>query len=238
MSVRVVFDPISDSGNIRHIGTSWELSKDPEFIDESKLISRSLNDEINLNSIVFEYNILDDDVLFARAKVHFNDVDNSESGWDIIEIDSDNKGFTFEGTIIETPIINVETNYDGKISLDILNINISEYNLLTGSDPHKSTSYRIRDVDGNIILKRDEDEDNLYSIVFPSGTLKQARVYTIEARFVSEHGSKSSYGKKTVVTTTENSSSDDGSSIGPVIANTAMDLMLQRKLIEKGIINE
>lgn len=175
------------SASFIHESTSWQISETKDFSGE--LFAESLTDTINLLEYRVMNTIDEDQVVFARAKIHFSN--GTESEWSrVITVSEDQKGFKLSNTIIITPEAFIKSSLLDVIENDIL-VETKEYSLYAGTGKHKSTSWEVTTLLGEHVWSRKEDEDNLTSIIIPKGKLVNNKFYVLKVMFHSETNANS-----------------------------------------------
>lgn len=188
-----------------HIATSYQVSTGYDFTSD-ELVFQSLEDRSNLTDIIA---IVDDNYnqLWIRTKYHYQSpTGNVDSYWSIPqEINDDvNKTDFYNNSVISyTPI--VKFNRD---DLGNLNITTSEFNLLSGSGEHISTSWVIKDSDEIPVYVRENDSNNLTSIT-PTLELTDNNVYIVEVNHNTNPNASSYSGKDIIFPTKPNGSTFD-----------------------------
>lgn len=182
--------------NIRHIGTSYQISKSFRMDDEpDKIIEENINDTTNLKDWFTQVDIENNEVIYARAKYHFNVKGQlSASEWSrVIPIDGRSSGLKLESNILTTPTI------DYNIIDDLITIKTSDFLTFSGPGTHTSTTYAITNSDNVPIYKRSQDEDNLTELS-TDNILEKGKMYQVQAKHTNSYNVNSNYGKKLLYT--------------------------------------
>lgn len=182
-----------------HVSTSWQISRTKEF--DGELFSESLEDTVNLLDYYVTKTIEKDEVVFARAKVHFSDGTSGE--WSrTITVAGNQKGFKLSNTIIITPTVSIDSSiYDAKESG--ISVSSTPFKLYAGSGKHKSTTWEVTTILGETIWIRKEDEEHLTSITIPRGKIIDDKFYIIKVTYHSDTNTISNPGKLTFSTNTK-----------------------------------
>lgn len=189
--------PLPDSLPIKHTGTTWQVSKRPDFSIASNLLVDVGNDTVNLLEYDTDLDIADTATVYVRTRYHFTnstDVDNIltfDSGWSrISSLRGNQKGITVSDVIIATPKVHTAITYltDGTYNLAITT---SAFKMFAGPGAHGSSSWLITDDDGSAIYKRPYDEDNLTSLVINSKELPSDKILLIRVSHQSDTNSSS-----------------------------------------------
>ena len=192
----IEIDKIETGGKIKHNKTSWEVSLTPGF-EDSNIIFKSLEDEVNLTRISVPLPLNDDDLYYIRTKVYFSD--GSESDWSRPSIITKySTGFNFNSTIVVTPQLSVDFDIRSAPLGGFL-IKSSEFKLFSGVGNHKATTWIIEDDKGNQIWGKVNDEFNLTSIRVPYNILTPGKLYTIKAMYLTDTNIYSNYGRLRII---------------------------------------
>jgi len=187
---------IPDDAGFEHKSTSWQIATTKDF--ENDIMVESLNDEENL----LEYHVLnkieEDQVVFARVKIHFDN--DTETEWSRpITLSEYQKGFKLSNTIVVTPELFIDDSIVD-VRLEELEVRTNEFSLYAGVGKHMATSWTIETATGTKVWERLEDKDNLTSIRIPENTLQDNKFYVIKARHISDTNTSSNPGKITIST--------------------------------------
>jgi hypothetical protein len=196
--ITVLKPTIPEALNITHTGTSYQISRYPDFTNPENILAESLNDEENLLEFRAELEINEDDTVYVRTKYHFSN--GKENNWSrVTPLDGDQKGLKLSDAIIATPVVEVSINYN-KLSKDELTIVSKPFAMYVGSGSHKSTTWVVKDVDNNIIYKREKDENNLLELKLDKSILKEDKTYIFEVIHHSSTNTDSNIGKRVFTT--------------------------------------
>lgn len=177
-----------------HISTSWQVSKTKDFTGE--LFSESLEDTTNLLDYYVTKSIEKDEVVFARAKVHFSD-DTSGEWSRVITVTGNQKGFKLSNTIVITPELSVDSSLRD-IKENGIKVTTSPFKLYAGIGKHKYTTWELTTILGEVIWSRENDDENLLSIVIPRGKIIDNKFYVIKAYHVTDTNTRSNPGRITI----------------------------------------
>lgn len=203
-SIKIAVDkPIAaGASDVVHTGTSYQVSKIPDFTKPEFMIVNVNNDTINLLHKRFEYDMLDTQALYVRTKYHYDN--NRESNWSkIMPLRGDQIGIKLSNTVINTPVVNAELTYNDNGTILITS---SPYKLFAGVGAHRSTSYQVLDTDGVVYYNRDSDVDNLTSIEIPLSKLETGKSYIVKVKYTSDTNTDSNYGKYLLTLDTKDNS--------------------------------
>ena len=206
--IRISIDApeVADVAGLEHVSTYWEVSKDITFTDDNLIIYKSEEDEEDLLSKVINYTIDQntDETIYCRVKANF--ANESSTSWsEIMHITGTQEGFKFSGVIIKTPVVQVtERVLAARIPLGNFEITTSDFHIYSGLGSHESTTWIIRDSNDEIIWSRENDIDNLTSILTPKDILRGKKIYSIEAIHNTDLNSYSNNGKISLVTIEDN----------------------------------
>ena len=190
-------DPgIPAGAGFTHESTSWQVSETKDF--SGALFAEALNDPANLLEYKNLKTVKPDQVLFARAKVHFSN--GTEADWTrTITLSSEQKGFKLSNTIIVTPEIFI-TNSFLDVTVDSIEVKTSDYALYAGTGEHKSTTWEITTLLGEEVWSRKKDEDNLTTYSIPGGKLLNNKTYLLKVSFHSDTNTVSNPGRLPFIT--------------------------------------
>ena len=187
-----VDEPLLPKGkNITHTATSYVIGKSMDLDDRENVIEEALEDTSNLTTKYFDVDIEYDGIIFVRCKYHFeiNGVPH-ESNWSrVVPVNSLQTGIKLSSSIVKTPRIDVSED-DGMI-----HIGTSDFGMYTGPGTHVSTDYLITDSDGEVVFERENDYNNLTSIMIQDN-LQDGKVYVVSARHTNSTNNTSYYGKQ------------------------------------------
>ena len=178
--------------------TSYEVATTALFKDDDIVFS-SENDEDNKYDIDVEVDFTENDIYYARVKLHFDD--DTYYGWTKpIVLTKDGDGFSHNNTIIITPKVTV-TGDPHNCQLGGFRIKGGEFVIFSGSGYHARTTWTIKDNFGEPVWEIKRDEHNLTEIRVPSNILKPNRIYTVEVTYISNNNMMSNAGKLIIKTT-------------------------------------
>lgn len=191
--LKMILNPIEiPVGSPTVSGVTWWVSKSNDENDLDSIILNDIKDTVNLLSKDINYTLKENEVVYGRVKIHFSD--NEVSPWSqIVAIDSDQKGFSYNGSIICTPVLSLPHDvYD--MPLGGFELTANAFKLYAGSGSHKNNDWKFIDSKGNTVWERLKDENNLTSIIIPENTFKESIAYRAEVIFRAEDGSISNNG--------------------------------------------
>ena len=178
------------SKGVKHLQTSWQISDKQDF---SNILVESLNDSVNLTSIVFPDLSVDVNTqLYGRARI-LTDI----GGWsafnnlDIVTTDSDEDIFTLPCKISVPRLYT--SKYGSKATrqteddltftnhpLTLFYISNDESYTVIGDAIHNASSWWIEDLDGNVVWKSLKDSINLNIILVDDIILERDSIYVIK----------------------------------------------------------
>ena len=194
-SIRIKVDvpQIPSELNLKHIATSYKISKDPNMQDDSKVIFEVNEDTINLYEIIVDANILSNETVYVSTRYHYIDGDfvNYPSKWSLPSpINPNRHGITYPYTILYTPKVEHVIDEDG-----ILTVHTNSMSIFTGIGEHESTSYVFENSDGYPVYVRKDDKDNKTSLL-PNIEFEKGKAYVLKAAHTSTGNNDSNYGKE------------------------------------------
>lgn len=200
----------------------WQVANDNSFDSNVIIIDENKREDmffLDVN-LPLEYG----NVYYLRTMFIFSD--GTDTGWgSTLEITKDSQGLNTASTIIITPEITITAN-ENSVPLGDFNIKLSKYTLFTGIGKHLYTDWRILDTEGNIVWESKHDTYHKETIRVPADTLDIERSYRIEARYVSDTGARSYYGKLYINTITNQDRVVYGNNVGDSDLNQDLELLL------------
>lgn len=191
---------IPDDAGFTHSSTSWQVSRTKDFIS-TDLVLESLEDTVQLVDLHTLDKIEKDQIVFARAKIHFSN--GTETEWcRPITLSECQKGFKLSSTIVVTPNLFIDGTNQNINDLEEVLVRTSDFVLYAGVGKHLSTTWIVETLSGEKIWEREDDVDNLTSILLPDDILLKDRCYVIKAKHISDTNTTSNYGKLSISTGT------------------------------------
>lgn len=194
----------------KHVGTRVQFSSSTDFTDSTSMIFDktiySPDDILNIQITKQDGSPLEislDDVYYFRYQLIYDSVSHPTNNPDqytkdtfsvISSIYGDQEGFRYDRIIITTPLLSVEEK-NGNLGNNNLIITASGYKTIVGSGDHKYTTWIVETSDGEEIVRREKDADNLETFSLPMDLLKPGKLYVIKARFISSTNGESNFGK-------------------------------------------
>lgn len=188
---------IGPDNNTRIMAMDWQVADNETFRNP---ILKSMDDTVNLSTIVFK-DILDPNIKwFARARALIKD-----SGWtkwgnlDVLRYEQVAETETTVNVMpsrVATPIITTNSNpmyHDATL----FTITASGYSVI-GNATHVATSWFVEDLDGNVVWDSNFNTLDKETIQFRNMVLKSGRVYRIRCMFHSSSNDVSSIGCRTI----------------------------------------
>lgn len=177
--------------DVIHTGTSYQVSKIPDFTKSEFIVLNVSNDTDNRSFIRFEYDMIDTQALYVRTKYHYNG--DRESNWSkIMPLRGDQVGIKLSNTVINTPRVNAVLKYNTRGSVVI---DTSDFSLFAGVGVHESTTYEIVDTDGVMYYNRAKDVDNLTSLTLPLTKFDSGKSYMVKVKHHSDTNTDSNFGR-------------------------------------------
>lgn len=188
---------IGPDNNTRILAMDWQVADNETFRNP---VLKSMDDNVNLSTIVFK-EILDPNTKwFARARALIKD-----SGWtkwgnlDVLRYEQVAETETTVNVMpsrVATPIITTNSNpmyHDATL----FTITASGYSVI-GNATHVATSWFIEDLDGNVVWDSNYNTLDKEVIQFRNMVLKSGKVYRIRCMFHSSSNDVSSIGCRTI----------------------------------------
>jgi len=181
LSVDVVY--IDPNSTLKHSGTSYQVSRTPNFDNLSTLIVNVVNSSVDLLSHTFEHNVVVNQPLYVRTRYHFNN--GSVSSWsNIIELSGNQVGLKSSSTVVATPEISVSFDYSATVEGELV-VKLANIALYSGVGTIVSTSWGIETTDGVVLYTLPESRDVLTELRLPLSVMNgneciiaYARVHT------------------------------------------------------------
>jgi len=193
---------------VTHNATDWQIATDPLF---SNVILQSMNDEVNLTSIIFNEILDPDDKYYARARSLLS------TGWtiwgnlDVFIVDdvyTTDDNLDMPG-VITPPVITTDSDVKNHIPT-LFNISVTGFST-TGTGSHVATSYFITDLYDNHLWSTLNSEIYKDGVLIDEVVLKDGGVYKIKAMLHSSSGDVSQ-----MVTRVINVKKDELEIYGPI----------------------
>jgi len=167
--------PVWDNeSGLTHIATTWQIAKDKDF---TSIVDQVVDSEEYLNFYKTNIIIPDGAVYWVRAKRKFKEVEN-DTWIGPKPVVSENTG---TNELIKPPV-SIEEPYVTDVNLDYedgLTITLAPY---SGSVPHKSTNWILEDLEGNKLLVRLNDEENLLGLNIPNSEIDFTQIPYVKLR--------------------------------------------------------
>ena len=165
---------IIHNSTIYQIGTSVFLDELDENGDLKNVIKEvtSSNDKERYEIDIDLENVDENTVLYARSKFIFSkNGQNIITNWSRpITLMPNIQKLSMSDTIVQTPSVNVssDTNH--------IYIKSSDFELYSGLGEHYKTGYTLTNTDNEVLLKREDDVDNLNTI-YVENQLQSGKIY-------------------------------------------------------------
>ena len=162
------------------------MDEEPDLI-----LIENLKDTYNKLDWFTVVDIKDTELVYARAKYHFSvDGNEVESEWSrVIPIDGRTSGLKLDANVILTPEVDIE------FEEEFVTIKTTDFEVFSGPNVHKATTFKIKNSDNEPIFSRESDEDNLLDITIDT-PFKKGKIYNIEAKHINTYNVGSNYGRK------------------------------------------
>jgi len=196
---KITIPPLVDNTNYKVTKVEYQISTTPAFEDGDILVD--VTKEENIYEYLSDLSFTNNEVYYVRVKFYFDD--GTESKWSkAIVVTKDSEGVLINNVTIKTPELkaNIDPN---NCPLGNFKVITSDFKLILGNGKHKYTYWEIRDIFGNLVWSRHKDKVNLTSILIPDHILESNKSYIIQAKFVSDTGGHSNWGRMYVKTTEE-----------------------------------
>jgi len=172
-NIRLTVDP--PNSELTHEATSWQVSTTTQFT--TNMLINVVRDEVNLLEYVTDIDIGDNDTVYIRSKYHF---DTGDSNWSrVISLHGKQSNLALSDTIVETPNVSIDIDYSNNVDGELI-VSTSPFQLYAGGGMHKSTSWRIHDLDGRVLYERERDIDNLVKLKIPNIDPERAKVISAQ----------------------------------------------------------
>jgi hypothetical protein len=206
---------LPDDSTLSHSGTSWQISRIPDFTDRSYYLAEELNDTINLLEYLHNIDLDKNEAVYCRVRYHFNT--GVASGWSrVIPVKSGQIGLKMSGDIVMTPRVKVTVDYINS-SLTNLILETSDMAMYSGVGDHESTTWSITDTDNNIIWTKELEIRDKLKIEVSSEILEQDKIYFVKAVHHTNTNAHSNSGKALLSTNINKSNIFELKPIGPLV---------------------
>lgn len=166
---------------VKHIATDWEISDTQNF---KHIVARSLEDRINVSSIMFDVTLDPEKKYWARARALLDG--RGYTIWGnldifVVKTYNDFENTTDLPTPISAPVL--KTSSDVRMHEPTLFTLTATGFSIYGNAKHVATSWFIEDLDGQVVWSRIYDTIHKESIIASSVLLENARIYRAKAVF-------------------------------------------------------
>lgn len=180
-----------------HTATDWQISTSVNF---SNILVSSMNDSVNLTTIVFNNNLELGVKYYGRARMLLN---TGFTEWSNIDVFTP-KDIDEVSLLMDIPSIITAPTLRSKYDLNAhpskhFTIYVNNGFSTLGNATHESTSWIIEDDTGKPIWSSFNDKENLLSLTI-TGNLALNKVYRIHASLHGTNGDSSQYGTITFYT--------------------------------------
>lgn len=171
----------------KHLRTSWQISDTKDF---TNIIAESLDDDVNLLSIIFpDITPTKDQELYGRARVLTTNGWSTYNNLDIVSRDLDDEIFILPSRISVPRLYT--SKYDSKANrvptddltpenhpLTLFYISNDESYTVIGDSEHIASTWLIEDLEGNVVWKSIKNRKDLNIIKVDDLILERNKVYT------------------------------------------------------------
>lgn len=209
-----VVKPLLLPVNLEHVKTVYKISKTLSFTGSDLLVNETSDVLYDKN---FTININKDDTVYIVTQYVYKVLDLVNGGYEkdtdgndilkygtpsrISSLKSNQEGVKISDTIVDTPTIIIGTSYNYNIDGNVM-LKGSEFKMFSSVGVHKASTWIVKDVLGNILFKREKDQDNLTSIILPE-KFKLEDNFIVYCMYHSDTNADSNYGLKENISTNE-----------------------------------
>ena len=206
---------LRDGGPLQHSGTSWQISRIPDFSDRTYYLAESLDDHLNLLEFRHVIDLGANESVYCRVKYHFNN--DEASGWSrVIPVKGDQIGIKQSGTVVITPKVKVSISYTGDTFSNLI-LETNEMSLYSGVGHHDSTTWMVTDSNNNVIWSRAREIRDKTKIEINSDILEPNKIYIIKAIHHTNTNAESNSGKSLLSTNINKTNTFTLEAIGPLV---------------------
>ena len=206
---------LRDGGPLQHSGTSWQISRIPDFSDRTYYLAESLDDHLNLLEFRHVIDLDPNESIYCRVKYHFNN--DTASGWSrVIPVKGDQIGIKQSGTVIMTPKVKVNVTYTGDVFTNLV-LETNAMSLYSGVGEHDSTTWSVTDSDNNIIWKREHEKRDITKIEIGSDILDPNKIYIVKAVHHTNTNAHSNSGRALLSTNINSVNIYNLEAVGPLV---------------------
>jgi len=192
------------------VSSSYQVARKPDFNNLDNIILESLDDTVNLYKLEADIEIYPEETVYTRTWYKYNQTTvDPNTGANVItlkesrfsaiqQLNSRTIGLKVSTNIVRTPIVYTKITYADNPEGELI-ITSSEMKMFSGVGQLESVDYKIVTSDGEIILDRLMDKDNLASYTFPIDKFKHNTGYYVLVRHNSNTNATSYYGKSLLV---------------------------------------
>ena len=180
-SIKLSVDPvyIDPNSTLKHTGTSYQVSKTPNFSVAGNLILNINNNTTALTSYTFEYDIVPNQPLYVRTRYHFNT--GTTSSWsNIIELSSNQVGLKSSDTVVSTPAIAVSFDYSQSSTGEVV-ITVENLALYSGIGNVTNVSWLVKSTDGVVLYELPHSSDITKELRLPISILNNEKSFVATA---------------------------------------------------------
>lgn len=199
--IKVRLDPpvLPEDGSLTLNATSYQISKDFEFKIQDNIVYEDLKNSTDLFYKKVRIDVSDNTTLYIRVKYHFqyfdtgsNQMIDKETIWSRpIPVSENDNRLKLSSSIVNTPTLEVEKNNEN----ELIEITSSDFGMYSGFGTHKATTWRIEDLNNTLYFSRENDVDNLKSII-ADDNLDSGKIYKVMCKYVASDNTESNYGAR------------------------------------------
>lgn len=197
--------PVLLPNNLLHSATIYKISKTITFQETDIIVNETSTTKLYDNN--FTVDIKNDDTLYISTQYVYTVIDeNGELVYNedgsikyqygtpsrISSLKGDQSGVKISDTIVGTPTVKINTSYEINFEGN-LKITTSDFKMYSSIGKHLSTSWLVKDIEGNVLFKREKDVDNLTSIIITED-IKLSDNFIVYVSHHSDTNADSNYG--------------------------------------------
>lgn len=197
--------PVLLPNNLLHSATIYKISKTITFQETDIIVNETSTTKLYDNN--FTVDIKNDDTLYISTQYVYTVIDeNGELVYNedgsikyqygtpsrISSLKGDQSGVKISDTIVGTPTVKINTSYEINFEGN-LKITTSDFKMYSSIGKHLSTTWLVKDIEGNVIFKREKDVDNLTSIIITED-IKLSDNFIVYVSHHSDTNADSNYG--------------------------------------------
>ena len=180
-----------------HMTTDWRIATTPTF-DPATIVAESLDDPVNLTSIILEIDLDSATTYYAQARVVADSAVFEPSDVGIVRVED------FIRTVFDYPIPSAVMTPEISIDFPVTDIPNTMFRITTtpmsatSNADHLATTYIIEDLDGTPIYADIDNRDDLTTKLIDDIILTDGRPYIIKVSYRSTSGDISNFASQIV----------------------------------------